>query len=288
MTASSGSFLGVREVLANAVVDDDRVVDRVADEGQERRDDDEVELAAEEGEQTDGDQRVVDEARRSPRRRTGASGSGTRCRRACPTVDQMIARSAFFWRSAPTCGPTFSADSRTNGPATVLALSHGLDRRGGDALDGRHVCRRAKEPELRASGDDPLGGLRVVVGRVDVGAARRRGRGRPPPGARPASALPSVFMSILFGIRSAWRPWRSGAEDVARHVAALLRLLLDADQDLVLFGLLVALDADLAEVRPVQDLAHLVDVGPVSRSGRRSRCRPRSRCRTSGPSGRRW
>ena len=60
MTASSGSFLGVLQVLADPVVDDDRVVDGVADEGQERGHDDEVELAAEEREQPDRDQRVVD------------------------------------------------------------------------------------------------------------------------------------------------------------------------------------------------------------------------------------
>ncbi len=43
-----------------------------------------------------------------------------------PIDDQKIARSAFFCRSFPTCGPTFSAESRTNGPETVLAWTQAL------------------------------------------------------------------------------------------------------------------------------------------------------------------
>ncbi len=43
-----------------------------------------------------------------------------------PTVDHTIARTAFFWRSAPTCGPTFSAESSTKGPVKALACSHAL------------------------------------------------------------------------------------------------------------------------------------------------------------------
>ena len=61
MNVSRGSFFGVFWFSRIAVVDDDGVVHRVADERQQRRDHDEVELAAEEREQARRDQRVVDQ-----------------------------------------------------------------------------------------------------------------------------------------------------------------------------------------------------------------------------------
>ena len=80
-------------------------------------------------------------------------------------------------------------------------------------------------------------------------------------------ARPSVLMSILFGSVSRLEALPEHAQDFVGDVAALGGLLLDADENLVLLRLLVALDADLAEARPVQERAHLVDVGALGRSG---------------------
>ena len=57
--------------LADAVEDDDRVVDREADEGQERGDHRQVDLVADERHGPQGDQHVVDQGddRRQRRRR---------------------------------------------------------------------------------------------------------------------------------------------------------------------------------------------------------------------------
>ena len=57
---------GLPHVLADAVEDDHRVVDRVADQGQEGRDRRQVELEAEQGEEAEGHQHVVEQAMIAP------------------------------------------------------------------------------------------------------------------------------------------------------------------------------------------------------------------------------
>ena len=172
------------EVLADPVVDDDRVVEAVADDREQRGQHLQVELEPQHDPDARGDEHVVDQGDHGARREARGEAEA-RCRAGSRRHATPMARMPSRRSSAPTLGPTNSTRSVSTGPSSCsnAASSRAIRSFSGLIVPERPTASSALRRDVRAPWRPSSSAVPGASGDSSGVPGLPR---RPPPGRLPA------------------------------------------------------------------------------------------------------